>query len=154
MCLNCCKNFFSQRLILIYILSLILMYEICKHIQTCRNKAILSRRIANQRVRAMGAWEEEEQGCIYCKKVSLPPPHLALYVTWHYRRELMVLGPLSRTSPLLLAFLCTIRSWRWGYIQLHTLLPSTFLNFCWFLVDELGFIGDANSSSSLIVFIF
>ena len=107
MCLNCCKNF-SQGLILIYILSLIFMYEICKHIQTCRNKAILSRGIAYQRVRAMGAWEEEEQGCIYYRKVILPPPHLDRYVTRHCQRELMVLGPLSRTSPLLLAFLCTI----------------------------------------------
>jgi hypothetical protein len=34
---------------------------------------------------------------------------------------------------------------------LHLLLPSTFLDFCWLLVDELGFIGDANSSCSLIV---
>jgi len=108
MCLNCCKNFFSQGLILIYILSLIFIYEICKHIQTCRNKAILSRGIANQHVRVTGALEEEEQGCIYYRKVSLPPPHLDLYVTRHCRRELMVLGPLSRTSPLLLAFLCTI----------------------------------------------
>ena len=42
---------------------------------------------------------------------------------------LMVLGPLCRTSPMHLAFLCTIRSWRWGYGQLHSLLPSTFLDF-------------------------
>ena len=46
-----------------------------------------------------------------------------------------------------LAFLCTIRSRRWGCRQLHDLIPSTFLDFCWFLVDELVFIGDANSSS-------
>ena len=84
------------------------MYEICKHIQTCRNKAILSKGIANQCVRMTGAWEEEEQGCIYRRKVNLPPPHLDLYVTRHCRRELMVLSPLSRTSPLLLAILCTI----------------------------------------------
>jgi hypothetical protein len=50
------------------------------------------------------------------------------------------------------AFLCTFQSWRWGYRQLHAFLPSTFLDFCWSLVDELGFIGDTNSSSSLIVF--
>jgi hypothetical protein len=54
MCLNCYKNF-SQGLILLYILSLIFMYEICKHIQSYRNKAILSRGIANQRARATGA---------------------------------------------------------------------------------------------------
>ena len=84
------------------------MYEICKHIQTCRNKAILSRGIANQHVRVMGDFEEEEQGCIYYRKIDLPHPHLDLYVTQHYRRKLMVLGPLSRTSPLLLGFLCTI----------------------------------------------
>jgi hypothetical protein len=44
---------------------------------------------------------------------------------------------------LLLAFLCTIWSWMWGYEQLHALLPSTFLDFYWFLVDELMFIGNA-----------
>ena len=110
MCLICYKNFFSQGLILLYILSLIFMYEICKHIQTCRNKAILSRGIANQHVRVTGALEEEEQGSIYYRKVILPPPHLDIYVSRHCRRELMVLGPFSRTSPLLLAFLCTIQS--------------------------------------------
>ena len=66
------------------------MYEICKHIQTCRNKTILSRGIANQRVRVMGAWEEEEQGCINYRKVSLPTPHMDFYVTRHCRRGLMV----------------------------------------------------------------
>jgi hypothetical protein len=50
-----------------------------------------------------------------------------------------------------LAFLCTFQFWRWGYGQLHAFLPSTSLDFCWSIVDELGFIGDANSSSSLIV---
>ena len=50
-----------------------------------------------------------------------------------------------------LAFLCTIWPRGWGCKQLHDLIPSTFLDFCWSLVDELGFIGDANSSSSLIV---
>ena len=45
---------------------------------------------------------------------------------------------LSRTFPYIKP-----RSWRWGYEQFHALLPSTFLDFCWFLVDELVFIIDA-----------
>ena len=49
-------------------------------------------------------------------------------------------NPISRTFPYIKLCLCTIR---WGYRQLHALFPSTFLDFCWFLVDELGFIGDA-----------
>ena len=61
------------------------MYKICKHIQTYINKAILSRGIANQRARVIGAWKEEEQGCINYGKVGLPPPHLDFYVTQYLK---------------------------------------------------------------------
>jgi hypothetical protein len=67
--------------------------------------------------------------------------------TWRrYVRFTCWCGLLSRTFSYIKLCLCTIR---WGYGQLHALLPSTFLVFCWFLVDELGSIGDAKLSSSL-----
>ena len=90
MWLNCCKNFFSQGLILIYILILIFIYEICKHIQTCRNKAILSRGIANQRVKVIGTWEEEKHGWITYWRVGLPPPHLDFYVTQYLKSSINI----------------------------------------------------------------
>ena len=77
-------------------------------LQTYRNKAILSRGIANQRARGMGAWEEEEQGCINCRKVDLPPPHMNFMSLDTVGEDSCFLCPLSRTSPLHLAFLCTI----------------------------------------------
>ena len=104
MCLNCYKNFFSQGLILLYILGLIFMYEICKHIQTYRNKAILSRGIANQHARATGAWEEEEQDCINCRKVGLPLPHLDFFITQHYQRGLMVFRSIEQDLSLASSF--------------------------------------------------
>jgi len=45
---------------------------------------------------------------------------------------------LNRTFPCIKP-----QSWRWGYGQFHALLPSSFLDFYWFLVDELVFIVDA-----------
>jgi len=84
------------------------MYEICKHIQTYRNKAILSRGIANQRARATGAWKEEEQGCINYGKVGLHPPRMDFMSLDTVDKDSWFLGPLSRTSPLHLVFLCTI----------------------------------------------
>jgi len=56
-------------------------------------------------------------------------------------------GPLSRTFSFIRLFFVPFE-------QLHILLSSTILDFRWFLVDELVFIGDANSSSSLMVFVF
>jgi hypothetical protein len=41
----------------------------------------------------------------------------------------MILGPSSKTSPLLQAFVWTIWSRKWGCRQLHDLLSSTFLDF-------------------------
>jgi len=67
--------------------------------------------------------------------------------------DFMVLGPLSKTSPLHLALLCIIQSRRCGYEQSRNLLGQPFLISVDFQVDELVFIGDANSSSSLIVFV-
>jgi hypothetical protein len=43
----------------------------------------VSRGIANQRVRMMGAWGEGEHGRTICRGVSLPPSHLDFYVTRH-----------------------------------------------------------------------
>ena len=75
---------------------------------------------------------------------------------------------------LLLSFLSVRASWLWVHwarsllafsfslhhpileMRIRTIACSSSINldFCWFLVDELGFIRDANSSSSLIVFVF
>ena len=84
------------------------MYEICKRIQTYRNKARLSRWLSNQRARATGAWEEEEQGYINYGKVGLPPPHMDFMSLDTIGEDSWFLGPLSRTSPLHLVVLCTI----------------------------------------------
>jgi hypothetical protein len=78
-------HYFSWGLILFCILSLIFMYGISKIIQTYKDKVIVSRGIANQHVRTMGAWEEEENGRTFCTRVSLPPPHLDFYVTQHLK---------------------------------------------------------------------
>jgi len=61
------------------------MYGICKHIPTNRNKAILSRGIADQRTRVTGTLEEEMHGWITCWRVGLPPPHLDFYVTQYLK---------------------------------------------------------------------
>ena len=53
-----------------------------------------------------------------------------------------------------LAFLCIVRSRRQGWGRLHVLLSLTLLDSCWFLVDEIIFIGAADLSSSMIVFVF
>ena len=90
MCLNCYKNFLWG-LILLYILSLIFMYGICKHIQTYRNKAILCRGIADQRTRVTGTWEEEKHGWgINCWRVGLPLPHLDFYVTQYLKSSINI----------------------------------------------------------------
>jgi hypothetical protein len=49
------------------------MYGICKIIQTYRDKVIVSRGIANQRVRMTGAWEEEERGRTISRRIILLP---------------------------------------------------------------------------------
>jgi hypothetical protein len=130
MYLICYKNFFSQGLILFYILSLIFIYEICKHIQTYTNKAILSRGIANQCVRATGALEEEEQGCIYCRKVSLPPPHMDIYVTQYCRPELMVFRSIEVLS---LAFSFSLHH-PILEMRIQTIAHSPPINLSWFLL--------------------
>jgi hypothetical protein len=53
-------------------------------------------------------------------------------------------SPLSRTFPCIKLCLCIIRC---GYGQLHALFLSTCLDFYWFLVDKLMFIGDVTQVS-------
>ena len=66
------------------------MYGICKHNQTYRNKAILSRGITDQPTRVTGTLEEETHGWITCWRVGLPPPHLDFYVTQYLKSSINI----------------------------------------------------------------
>ena len=113
------------------LLILIFMYGICKIIQTYRDKVIMSRGIANQRARATRAWEEEEQACINCRKVDLPPPQMDFYVTWHYRQGLMVFRSIEQDLSLASSFSLhhLIQE-----TKMRTVACSSSINFSWFLL--------------------